>query len=104
MSNGILDLLRLLIWEGNTEFYSSCDSADISIEQAFRESVYMGIDGLPVLLIKGNSVLCVEIYRDYRDRVLADGGTIMDADCCQEYICELMSIPSTNPNPTTPYV
>lgn len=89
MSNGILDLLRLLIWDGNTEFYSSCDSADISIEQAFRESVYMGVDGLPVLLIKGNSVLCVERYRDYRDRVLADSGVIADEDCMSEYLCSL---------------
>lgn len=89
MSNGILDLLRLLIWEGNTEFYSSCDSADISIEQAFRESVYMGVDGLPVLLIKGNSVLCIKIYKDYRDRVLADSGVIADEDCMGEYLCSL---------------
>lgn len=59
MSNGILDLLRLLIWEGNTEFYSSCDSADISIEQAFRESIYIGVDGLPVLLIKGDNITTI---------------------------------------------
>lgn len=51
-NENVLDLLRLLLWEGNTEFYSDCESANISVEQAFRDSIYMGVDGLPVLLVK----------------------------------------------------
>lgn len=89
-NENVLDLLRLLLWEGNVEFYSDCESANISVEQAFRDSLYMGTDGLPVLLIlKGNSVLCIKKYLDYKERVLTDGGIIEDEDCTREFICSL---------------
>lgn len=87
----IEDLLRLVLFEGELPFYSSCDSAMISLQDAFRSTILMGTDGLPVLSIKGDSVLCQHKFNLYKAYVVSDGGIVEDDELTKEFICYLIS-------------
>jgi len=88
----IEDLLRLVFFEGGLPFYSSCDSAMISLQDAFRSTILMGTDGLPVLSVRAdNGLLCWHEFNLYRAYVIGEGGIVEDDELTKEFICYLIS-------------